>query len=69
MNQEVAIQYREQPKGGEVQFIPVMEEYGLKLPLNAHKRLVFPKNKIEKTLLFEKGKTIQNEDFYSFCSI
>jgi len=69
LNQEVAIQYREQPKGGEVQFIPVMEEYGLKLPLNAHKRLVFPKNKIEKTLLFEKGKTIQNEDFYSFCSI
>ena len=69
MNQEVAILYKEQLEGGEVRFIPVMEEYGLKLPLNAHKRLVLTKNKVEKTLLFEKGETIQNKELNSFCSI
>ena len=69
LNQEVAIRYKEQLEGGEVRYIPVMEEYGLKLPLNAHKRLVLPKNKVEKTLLFEKGETIQNKELNSFCSI
>ncbi len=68
-NQQLAIQYHEELRDGEVMFIPRFHSFGDQLSQKAHKYLDFPNNYFNNIIPFVQDKIIKKTKFDKLFSV
>ena len=69
-NQQIAIQYIEELKNGEIVFHPTFHSYGINLSkLKSHRYIKLSGNESNDPLMFIKDKIIENSKFYKLFSL
>ena len=68
-NQQLAIQYIEELKDGEVIFTPSFHDFGSQLSQKAHRYINLPFDDLSDSILYFKDKIIKNTKFDKLFSI
>ena len=68
-NQQLAIQFEESLKGGEVVFLPSLNDFSINLSQKAHRYIKLPDNYLNKPICFKQDKILKNSKFDKLFSV
>ena len=68
-NQQLAIQFEESLKGGEVVFLPSLNDFSINLSQKAHRYIKLPDNYFKKPIPFKQDKILINHKFDKLFSV